>query len=130
MPALINAANHMTHTVLGDAYGASKTASYLTTAFDLQGYEGVVAITQVTNNTAGSSPTWAGKVQSATATGGSYADVAGATFTGATTTTAVSTVLLDVKNCNRFIKIDGTIGGTASPAYNVTIVISGVKKVQ
>lgn len=109
----------------------SRTASLTGTAFDTIDYEGICRVIQVAATpTAGSSPTWDGKITSCATSGGTYADVPGATFTQVTSTGNVQGIAIDLSKCERFLKYVGTLGGTSTPTYAVGTVFEGIKKVR
>jgi hypothetical protein len=109
---------------------ARQTSTATSAAFDLTDYEGQVRITATWSAGGGTSPTLNGKIQSATTSGGSYADVSGATFTQVTDgADSTESILVDTRVANGFIKYVGTIAGT-SPTFDGGVVITGEKKVK
>lgn len=61
-------------------------------------------------------------------TGRTWADVAGAAFTGLTTGTSIQRLAVDSDKLPRFIRFNMDIGGTSSPAYTLAIGLLGLKQ--
>lgn len=127
MTALINAAAHILTALMETI--AAKTATFNGTAFDTQDYEGSLAILQVVGAVTGTTTTLDGKIQSSDTSGGTYADVPGATFTQVSDTgdNQVQKIAIDLNGCKRWIRYVGTIAGT-TPSYTMAVVAAGVKK--
>jgi len=124
-PSIIN--QHETVVVLGDAAPATKSATYTSTAFDTQGYEGVLAFIQSIGTAVGTG-TWDGKLTHCDTSGGSYSDVSGATFAQVSqAATAVEAIKVGVGNVKRFVKYVGTLASATS--FIVSVNVAGVKKV-
>lgn len=129
MTALINAAAKMTN-VVSLAPVLSRTATLTGAAVDVRDYEGMALITQMVGvPTAGSSPTWDGKVQTSADGSTGWADVTGATFTQVTSAAAVQAIAVDLNACSRYIRVVGTLGGTSTPTYPAGYTMHAVKKV-
>jgi hypothetical protein len=111
----------------------SVTADGNGTGVDLQQFVGSVAIVLAAKNTAGSTPTLDIKLQDS-ADNSTFADIAGATFTQVTDAGTSAAVLekisLNVNACARYVRAVKDIGGTSSPAFDVTVVGLGVKQVR
>lgn len=107
----------------------SRTATLTGTGLDVSAYEGIAKVVQVVGTpTAGTNPTWDGKIQTSATSGGTYADVSGATFTQITTPGGMQGIAVDLNKCDKFIRYVGTIGGTVSPAFPVGVAFEGIKK--
>jgi hypothetical protein len=91
-------------------------------------YEGQIALILASSNTAGSSPTLAVKLQHSDSSGSGYTDVTGAAFTGLTTSTSLQKIVVNKDQLKRYVRLDYVLGGTSSPAYNLTVVAAAVKK--
>lgn len=101
-------------------------ASALGSAYaDLQGYENVVKVI-LAAGAGGSGATMDVKIQDCDTSGGSYADVTGATFTQVGNAASLQSIGLDVRSCRRYIKAYYTIGGTAS--FATAMVVTGQKQ--
>jgi hypothetical protein len=127
MTALANAAVKFVATAL--AVVLSRTATVTGTGIDLLDYEGMAIVTQSAGAaTAGTLPTWDGKIQDSADNSTGWADVTGATFTQVTTTAAVEAITIDVNKVKRYIRYVGTVGGTSTPTFPVGSTFLGVKK--
>jgi len=127
MGALVNAMALFAQSVMENI--AAKTATFNGTAFDTLDHDGQVGITQLVGVVSGTTPTLDGKVQSSDTSGGTYADVPGATFTQVTVTNNHQRKVVDLNNCKRFIRYVGNIAGT-TPSFTVGVLFEGLKKVQ
>jgi len=116
-----NFPGNATVTVLLTAASCANTAAATGTGVDLRDYEGPVLITQ---NHGVSTGTLAGKIQDS-ADNASFADVAGLTFTGETTTAGIQGLVVQSKQVRRYIKYVGTVG-TGPQVVGVSM--AGVKK--
>lgn len=125
-------------TQIGIAPVATVNADGQTTGVDLRGavtanpsaatnYEGQIAFLLDSNNTAGSSPTLAIKIQESD-DDSTYTDVTGGAFTGLTTGRSSQKVVLDVGRLKRYVRLDYDIGGTSSPAYSISVQAVVAKK--
>ena len=112
---------------LGDATGAAKTATYTSTAFDAQDYEGNLGIVQASGVVSGTTPTLDGKIQDSADGSTGWADVSGATFTQVTASTNFQKITVDLNGTKRYLRYVGTIGGT-TPSFGLTVIAGGVKK--
>ena len=90
-------------------------------------YEGEIAFLLDAANTAGSTPTLAIKLQDS-ADNSTFADITGGAFTGLTTVASQQKIVLNKDNLRRYVRAAYTIGGTSSPAYNVSIQAVVAKK--
>ena len=96
----------------------AKTSTYTSSAIDTQQFEGDWLVVLNSAAGTGTTPTLAGKMRSDPASGGSYADITGATFTSIDDTAGGSCQIIRVaKNSHdRYVKFVGTIDGT-SPSF-------------
>jgi hypothetical protein len=70
---------------------------------------------QAVGTVAGTSITFAGKIQEATTATGTYSDISGATFTALTSTTGSNIVqIINFQRTLQFCRFLGVIGGTTS----------------
>jgi len=106
---------------------AAKTTTFNGTAFDATDYEGDAKIIQAVGVVSGTTPTLDGKVQSSATSGGTYADIAGATFTQVTATSNVQAINVRVSEASAFLRYVGTIGGT-TPSFTMGVLFVGKKK--
>ena len=106
---------------------ASVTATATSSAIDLKEFDGDVLLVLNCAAGTGSSPTLDIKVQDSDETGGTYADLSGATFTQVTDSASVQTLEVNKDECKRFIKIVQTVGGS-SPVFVYGISLIGAKK--
>ena len=120
-------------TVLGFTVSATKPSSAVVTnvtgaAVDMAAYANNNAFAiQVVGTVAGTEIVFLGKIQEATTATGTYADIAGATFTTITSTTGVPEVqLLSFQRTARFVRYVGTITGTTS-SVALDVLIGGQK---
>ena len=102
--------------IANDVTTATKTGS----AVDLQDYEGDIALS-LDAEAGGSGVTYAVKLTECDTTGGTYTDVAGATFTTTDADTAlVEQLVVNSDETKRFIKCVVTFaGGTGAGALSV-----------
>ncbi len=111
------------------AAAASRTALLTGTAVDIQGYEGnLLVILESSAATAGTNPTLDVKIQDCDTSGGTFADVTGAAFAQVTTTAVALGIALDTGKVKRWIKVIGTLGGTATPTFVYGVCLVGLKK--
>jgi hypothetical protein len=103
------------------AVSAANTAAATSTGVDLIEYEGPVVIIQDHGVSTG---TLAGKIQDS-ADNSAFADVAGLTFTGETTTVGIQKLVVQSKQVRRYIRYLGTVG-TGPQVVGVSM--TGVKK--
>jgi len=123
--------NTLKECTIASMNSAPVTADGNSSAFDLLGYEGQVAIVlNVGDPTAGTNPTLAVKLQHCDTSGGSYTDVSGGGFTSYTTTGSLQTLVLDASVLKRYVEFNFDIGGTMSPSFPVGACLVGQKKYQ
>lgn len=107
---------------------AVRTSTVTGTGVDVSAYTGTCqVILQSSAATAGTSPTLNVKVQQADTLGGAYTDVTGAAFaqvTGAADVTQMIAILPD--EIKPFIRVLGTIGGSATPTFGFGVTMIGV----
>jgi|GEM_PF-960733 len=99
------------------AAAASNTSTLTGSAVLISGYRGVLKI--ILNSsaaTAGTNPTLDVKVQHSVDGSTGWADT-GSAFTQVTTVAGLQTLGIDTRALHAYIRIIGTIGGTASPAF-------------
>lgn len=108
---------------------ATRTATVTGSAVDLVDYGGYVALTLMSGAaTAGTLPTLDVKVTECDTSGGTYTDVSGATWTEVTDAAAADeTIVLNSDSLKRYIKIVGTIGGTATPTFAFGVHLTAFK---
>ena len=104
------------------------------TGVDLQQFVGSVAVMLAAKNTAGTTPTLDIKLQDSADNSTGWADITGAVFTQVTdANTSAATlekIVLNVDACARYVRAVKDIGGTSSPAFDVTCVGVGVRQVR
>ena len=106
---------------------ASVTATATSSAIDLKEFDGDVLLILNSAAGTGSSPTLNIKVQDSDTSGGTYGDLSGAAFTEVTTSASLQTLEVNKDECNRFIKIVQTVGGS-SPVFVYGISLVAAKK--
>ena len=106
---------------------ASVTATATSSAIDLKEFDGDVLLVLNCAAGTGSSPTLDIKVQDSDETGGTYADLSGATFTQVTDSASVQTLEVNKDECKRFIKLVQTVGGS-SPVFVYGVSLVALKK--
>src|SRR5262245_15878765 len=93
---------------------AAQTTTVTGTGQDfISGDDQCFAIQQV-GVVSGTTPTLDGKIQESDTLGGTYTDIAGATFTQVTASTNLQTI--NFRRSKRFLRYVGTIGGT-TPSF-------------
>jgi delta 1-pyrroline-5-carboxylate dehydrogenase len=113
--------NATTVSLLSAVSAANTAAATGAAGTDLIEYEGPIVITQ---NHGISTGTLAGKIQDS-ADNSAFADVAGLTFTGETTTVGVQQLVVQSKQVRRYIKYVGTV--VTGPQV-LAVTMTGVKK--
>ena len=101
---------------------ARQTATFNTADIDITAYSGPFHIILTSSAGGGTTPTLDVKMQDATASGGSYADITGAVFaqvTDAADVTSMITVQAD--ETRGFLKVVGAVDGT-SPTFDMAVV--------
>lgn len=104
------------------AVSAANTAAATATGIDLQGYEGVV---QAVINTGAITGTMAPKLQDCDTTGGTYADIAGATAATVSTANQTRVIPVDVRSIRRFL---GFVGTVVTGPVLISVTLVGFKK--
>jgi hypothetical protein len=114
--------------VLELAANAVRTSTLTGTGVDISNYTGPMhVIMQSSAATAGTSPTLAVKLQDSDVLGSGYADVTGATFTGLTDAAdATQMITIHPDALKKYIRVVGTIGGTATPTFGFGVIALGV----
>jgi hypothetical protein len=113
------------HAILGVGVTPRTITSNLNgTAGDMLSGDGRCFAIQAVGTLGGTSPALAGKIQES-ADGGSWTDIAGATFTSVTTSDNVQAITFD--RTLRYVRYVGTVTGT-SPQVPIAVVISEQKK--
>ena len=105
-----------------NAVSAANTAAAWSAAIDMLGYEGVVEFIVQTGAITGTLDL---KLQDCDTSGGSYADVTGATAAQVTAANKLSSIKVDVRNVRRFIKLVGTV--VTGPVL-ISAIVCGAKK--
>lgn len=126
MPAITRAVALLTPLNSGVAGGA-KTSTVTGAAIDTDGINGAIVFIHQVDTVSGTTPTLDGKIQDSDTSGGTYADVAGATFTQVTASTNLQAVTVDRNTTKRFLRYVGTIAGT-TPSFALTLACGGVKQ--
>ena len=101
---------------------ASITTTAGATGIDVRALKGLGRIVLTHVNVAGTSPTLALKIQQSSDDGSAdaYTDITGATFTGATDANdGTQSIMVDLDQCEGYIRLHHTIGGTVSPEFSV-----------
>lgn len=106
-------------------YTATKTG----TGIDVSAGEGIaIATLNSSAKTAGTDPTLDVKLQSCSTVDGSYADIAGATFSQVTTVAVLEQISFNIANVEGFVRAVGTIGGTVTPTFDFGVTLTYMKK--
>lgn len=107
---------------------ARQTATFNTADIDLTKYSGPVQVILTSSAGGGTTPTLNVKLQDATASGGTYADITGAAFAEVTDAAdSTQMITLQADETRGFIKVVGTITGT-SPTFDMAVVAVGCLK--
>lgn len=106
---------------------ASISATGLSSAIDLQDYEGEILVAVDVANVSGTTPTLDFKLTEASTSGGSYTDVASGGGTQVTTVASFQTISLNSDSMKQFVKLSYTLAGT-DPVYLLSAKIYGMKK--
>jgi hypothetical protein len=110
------------------AIPAARTSTYTGTGIDVTAYEGMAAIILNSAAGTGTTPTLDVKLQDCATVGGTYADVAGATFAQVTDAAdALELITVNISDLKQFIRVVGTIAGT-TPSFTFGVEFVGVKK--
>src|SRR3972149_12128151 len=91
----------------------ARTASYSGTAFDTIDYDGTGKVVMDVGTVSGTTPTCDFKLTESDTSGGTYADITGATASQITAT-GVREIAYDVAKAKRWIKVAGTIAGPSA----------------
>jgi hypothetical protein len=104
------------------------------TGVDCQQFVGGIAVVLAAKCTAGTTPTLDVKLQSSADNSTGWADISGAAFTQVTDAGSSAAVLekiaVNVDACERYVRAVKTVGGTDTPAFDVTCVAVGVQQVR
>ena len=114
-------------TVVAGVATAAVTSTATSSAIDLLEYDGDVLLILDSAAGGGSSPTLDIKLTESDATGGTYTDLSGATFTQVVDAASMQTLTINKDSSKRFVKIVQTIGGS-SPTFTFSINLIGLKK--
>ena len=106
---------------------AAVTSTATSAAIDLKEYDGDVSLILTSAAGTGSSPTLDVKVQDSDASGGTYGDLSGATFTQVTGSVSMQVITFCKDEAKRYIKIVQTIGGS-TPSFTFNINGVALKK--
>lgn len=127
MTASLNAAAKFIASVL--ALLISRTATLTGTAIDILDYEGQAIFTLSAGAaTAGTNPTLDVVIQHSS-DNSSFSAVTGGAFTQVTTTASLQTIVLNVSDLKRYVRVVGTLGGTSTPTFPWSATFYGQKKV-
>ena len=108
----------------------TKTSTFTGAAVAVGAYMGRGKLTLISAAGTGTSPTMDVKVQHCATSGGSYADVSGATFTQVTdAAAALEGITLDMDALAGYIKIVATIAGT-SPSFIYGVALAARKQTE
>ena len=114
-------------TVVAGVATAAVTSTATSSSIDLLEYDGDVMLILDSAAGGGSSPTLDIKLTESDATGGTYTDLSGATFTQVVDAASMQTLAINKDSSKRFIRIMQTIGGS-SPTFTFSINLIGLKK--
>lgn len=108
---------------------AQSTSTRTGTGVDIQQYDGLAKIIMMSGAaSAGTTPTLDVKIQESDVVGSGYADVTGATFAQVTDAAdSTEMIQLDLSGTKRFIRVIGTIGGTATPTFDFGVCMTAVR---
>lgn len=106
---------------------ASINATGLSSAIDLQDYEGEILVAVDVGAVSGTTPTLDFKLQEASTSGGSYTDVTSGGGTQVTTVSGFQKISLNSDSMKQFVKLSYTLAGT-TPVYLVSAKIYAIKK--
>lgn len=106
---------------------AARTTTGNGTAVDVQLYDGDLIFILDSAAGTGTTPTLDIKLQSSDTSGGTYTDIAGATFTQVTTSASQQTITVSKDENRRWFRIVYTISGT-TPSFTFSVNAVGVKK--
>lgn len=106
---------------------ASVSATAVSSAIDLQAYEGEILLAVDVGAVSGTTPTLDFKLTECATSGGSYTDVAGGGGTQVTTVSGFQTISLNSDNLMQFVKLSYTLAGT-TPVYLLSAKIYAAKK--
>jgi hypothetical protein len=106
---------------------AARTATGNGTAVDLQARDGDLYLVLDSAAGTGTTPTLDIKVQSSDTSGGTYADITGATFTQVTTTASQQAIVISKDEVRRWIRVVYTVSGT-TPSFTFSVNAVGVNK--
>ena len=99
---------------------ANYTASTNGTGVDVRGKIGVIKVTQNTGARSGTSPTWDGKFQDSP-DNSTWTDVPGAAYTQVTGADNNQSMAIDLRSVGRYLRYVGTIGGSSSPNFDLSV---------
>ena len=105
------------------------TSTETGTGIDVSAAEGIaIATLNSSAKTAGTDPTLDVKLQSCSAVGGTYADIAGVTFSQVTTAALLEQISFNIANVEGFVRALATIGGTSTPTFDFGVTLTYMKK--
>lgn len=107
------------------------TAAYTTTqtgsAIDIHDYDGRYLLALTSSIGTGTTPTLDVKVQDSADGSTGWADLSGATFTQVTDSAdSTESITIDTDTAKAYIRIVGTIGGTATPTFSFGVIGVGL----
>lgn len=106
---------------------ASNTSTLTGSAVDILDVDGPMLIVQQVGTVSGTTPTWDGKIQDSADGSTDWQDVTGATFTQVTASNKIHGIKLEASQVRRYIRYVGTIGGTSTPTFPVSVSAWGRK---
>lgn len=106
---------------------AERTSTLTGSGVEIRDFDGVAQVILMSSAaTAGTTPTLNVKLQECDTVGGSYTDVAGATFSEVTDAAdACQMIAIKPGELKPFIKVIGTIAGTSTPTFQFGVVLVG-----
>lgn len=110
---------------------SSRTANVNGTGLDITDYQGAVRLVQASGNiTAGdNNSTYTFTIQDS-ADNSTYANVSGYPLTAASNQGTVVSVDIPTRVLRRYIRVQGNIAGGNSPAFPISVTLTGYKQVR
>ena len=105
---------------------AARTSTVTTSAVDLMGYIGKVAVIQQVGTVSGTTPTLDGKIQDSADGSTGWTDIS-VTATQVTAADNQQVLSVDTRVARRYIRYVGTIAGT-TPSFTMGVLLAGQKQ--